>query len=537
MIRKFLVIASLAVCMAGVTACQNTPVQQNNVVEQESNIQQENQENKTENTGAESGSSETSATESNSEADSGGADQNTESKIPLISINADKKSWYAEDGVTELLNVETPILTVENDGFEAFKSLVEGTWGGLGNNNFEDLRNMAKEHYEGLGAEGKQYFSAYSITEQVDIAKCDEKIVSFRCCYYDYIGGAHGNGSVSGMTIDVAAAKELELADILSDAEGFYAKAIPYITEKLEAEYSDMLFPDYKDSVANTFSDKDFINWYMDGAGVVIVYNSYEVGPYVMGSPQITLPYGEFKDFIKSEYITAGDEMVAKIPGNEDFSEMIGASQSISVMVSTDENYMDKVNLVSGSTNIELGTFGWFSEAYLINRADGRSFLLLVCDYMSTDMVTFVYEVTDGNFVECAKLTDAEISGSYISPKAIEMNVYLDVLGSYIGSMRYTIGENGELVQKDDVFVIDSKTPLTLIKTLPAMIEGQNVTIDAGEQIVVIGTNDINEVYFKMADSDVTGTIFYETDSVDIWKKMIDGVWENEYFEMLPYAD
>ncbi len=523
MIKRFFRIIVLAAGVMAVTACKDGTIPQEQMTTE----------------------SVITTTEANPETESNTATQNgndskeqnqaVASAIPVISITEEKKVWKMENSDVTLLEVKAPIVTVDNEGYEKLADAISKKWPGLGDNEYEQMRTDAKEQYMAMSPEMQAYFGGYAETEEVEATRCDNSVVSFKGFYYDYMGGVHGNYGYAGVNFDTATGKELELSDILVNPERFYEKAVPYIESELWAEYSEGLFPDYKDWVAGTFTERS-VNWYMDASGIVIIYNTYEVGPYVMGSALITLPYSHFGEFIKGDYKIYEGELVAEISAENNFDDIVEAPKPIYFKIVEDENYMEHISIVSGNKNIEVATVSYLDSAYLIKKADGRSFLVMVCDYMSTDMVTLVYDVTYGDVAKCMELSDAEITGNYISANEIEMGIYLDVMGSYIGTMRYVFGENGELTAKDKVFAIQPGEPLMITKPLPAMVEGKGVIIDAGKQIVVIGTNNVDEVYFKMVDSEATGTIFYDRDSVDTWKIMIDGVWEEEYFEMLPYA-
>lgn len=521
MIRKSIKILSVTACMLALTACKDAAISQGNITQMSTSVESET----------------TTAQEVTSASESQASQEPVKQSLaPIVSIVEEKRTWKLEGTDQILLEVTAPVVTVENEGFDALSKFLGEKWPGIGNNDYETLRQEAKDQYEAMGTEFKEYFGGYALDEEVSVVRSDSNVVSFECFYYDYCGGAHGNYAYEGITLDAKGGKELELADILKNAPGFYEKAVPYIETKLWEEYSEILFPDYKEWVADTFTGERAVNWYMDATGIVIIYNIYEVGPYVMGPAQITLPYNEFASYIKDEYMVAGDDMVARISANANFDDIVEAPKPIYFSVVEDENYMEHVSIFTGNKEIEVGTFGYFEEAYLIKKSSGRSFLVIVCDYMSTDMVTLVYEVTYGEVTKCMELGDAEITGNLISVNEIEMGVYVDVLGSYIARMKYKLDENGGLAANDAVYAIDPVTELTLIKELPVMIDGKTTTLAVGDKIMIIGTNNVDEVYFTMADSNVTGTIFYEMDSVDTWKIMIDGVWENDYFEMLPYA-
>lgn len=488
----------------------------------------------------------TGASQSDEESQMTGASDETQSEetgealtvdsAPVISINTEKKEWYLADTTILLLEVSNSLVRVENTGYEALNAGLQEQFPGIDVNGYEYELQTAKEHYEGYREEDREYFYGYYSMEQAELARCDSSVVSFRLYYSDYTGGAHGMYTYSGKTFDAKTGELLELSDILTDAEGFYKEVTPYIAAKLHEKYGDNLFAEYQDYVAGTFDGDRSLNWYLDAAGIVIAYTPYEVGPYAMGSPEVTLPYAEFGAYMKGKYLDANSEMIVKVPADYDVSKLIGAKESLILQTEDNEWDMLDVKLVSGNTIEMLGEYSWVDGAYIIKRADGRIFMLVACDYMSDDLVTFVYEVTDGDIRECSKKSDAHISNEYWATDRIGMVTRLDVLGTYGAKQQFILDEEGRLVQAEALYTIDSSNSMTVLRELPVIIDGVSATLSVGTEIVVTGTNNAGEVYFKVINSDLAGTIQYTMDAEKNWLHLINGVSEYEYFDMIPYA-
>lgn len=464
-------------------------------------------------------------------------DATAQESAPIISITLDKKEWFLEEDNTKcLLEATSSIVVVENEGFGALKEALAEDFSGAKEEIYETLIEDAREDYNSRDEEGKNFFYGYSSVEKAELARSDSSVVSFRMYYNDYMGGAHGMYAYGGKTYDTQSGQSLELADILTDAEGFYAKAIDYIPVELEEKYGENLFPDYKDSVAETFNGDWSVNWYLNATGVVIAYSPYTVGPYAMGAPEVVLPYSEFSDYINEKYMNVSNEIIAKAPINQDISGFIGENEKVMIEAKGDEWEMQTISLTSGANTEALGTFGSFEDAYVIKRADGRSFVFVVCDYMSDDYVTFVYEVTDNTLQKCSEVSNASISDEYMSTNEIVLNVRVDALGTYGANVHYSLNENGQLVLLDEIYKIDTENTMTIIKELPVILDGAETMLSVGTEIAVTGTNNVDEVYFRVVNSDQTGTIRYTKDEEDGWIHLIDGVSEYEYFDMIPYA-
>ncbi len=448
---------------------------------------------------------------------------------PAVSVTEMEKNWYTEDGETLLLAAEADMVRLESEGYDALAQTLAERWPSIHDRDYAQEIGDAQEDY--AMREDKSSFTGYGIYESVRLKRSDSTVISFLEYHGDYLGGAHGNYGYSGATFDVESGRELALADILSDAEGFYQAAADYAVEELGKNYGDGLFPDYKEYVEKTFDADRNVCWYLNAAGIVLVYSPYEVGPYAMGEAEVLLPYDRFGEFIKDAYISPHSEVVAYVPANVDVSRLIG-EESVMLEISANEYSFNEVTVMSGMSSDEIGTFSYHRDAYVIRR-DGRSFLIAVEDEASDDNETFVYEVTEGVVRKCDELTGAVIAYAGTDRLGIRMSLY--VLGTYIGDMEYILDAEGKLIPTQDRFAIDTERELTVSKELPVTMDGVQTTLEAGTRLRITGTDNNGTAYFQLSDSDQTGIINY-TRKEDEWQLFIGDETEYQYFETLPYA-
>lgn len=453
-----------------------------------------------------------------------------QSTIPHITILPEEKILCAEDGTT-LLTITDYTLSVDSEGFDNLQAAFDNYHPGIVEEDHQLLYTEAAEFYE----MNPEFFRGYSSNYSATLSRCDSNLVSFRVLCSDYTGGAHGMYAYYGETYDVESGQQLLLTDIVADAEGFYPSAIDYINNALYEEYQDGLFAGYQSAVETALSPSNEPLWYMTSTGIVICFTPYEVGPYAMGAPEITLPYSECAAYLHSKYLPSDGELIAKVGLNQDISSLIGVEQPV-MIEAVDNDWRLDISLVSGSSKASLGTFGYFHSAYMIRRADGRSFLFITCDYMSDDYVTYLYVITDGNPIIYGELPNMLLTGRSLSSKNIEMEVRVDALGSYRAFANFMLTPEATLTHDGDIYRIDSEHVLNIIKPLPVTINGVETTLDAGTQITITGTNLSNEIYFKVTTTEQTGTIHYTHEEPDTWIHLIDGISEYEYFEDLPYA-
>ena len=461
----------------------------------------------------------------------------TLARAPVIAVTTDTREWYTQEEGILLLQVGESLVEVENKGFQALEDALKQRFTAIEEEDYTLLVESAKEDYNSREGDWKTDFNSYYSYQTAELSRSDSKVVSLRMTYSEYSGGVHGMYAYGGATFAVESGAELELADILTDADGFRKAAVDYISDALYEEYGDVLWPEYKECIRTTFAEGGNLNWYLDGTGIVFTYSPYELGPYAMGAPEVTLPYEKFAQYLDKKYTVPSGELFARITENENAAGLLGEEGEILVKTEADESDMLRVSVLSKTAESEVGQFGWFCDAYAVKRADGRSFLLVVCDYMSDDKVTFVYEVTGGKATKCDELNRARIEGGYLTSEEIELTISMDVLGTYSSKMKYKMNQNGKLSQTEEVFHIDNRYNLVVVKELPVVLEGAENLLQPGITIRITGTNNIDEAYFVIPDTGQTGVIIYGFEDADNpWIHTIDGVSEYDYFENIPYA-
>lgn len=462
--------------------------------------------------------------------------------IPQISIEHKVQTWDADDG-TRVYTLEYPVVEVTGQSFEALKASLNAVFATDEQDDFSsefDLIEEAKEYYKNsleLGEDG--YFMSYESSETVSIARCDEKILSLISDVYDYCGGAHGMYGSCGYTYEVTSGKLLQLADLLKDEQAFYEEATPYVCDELYRQFGDVLFEEYKDTVKRDWTHEDLpINYYLNGTGIVVIYNPYEVGPYAMGKAMVTLPYDTFGKYIKEEYLFENSAGLAEVSANVNIGALVGSDQEVmfSEKVTDSEYGYSNFSITSGEKVESLceECSNYMKKCILVKREDGRSFLFISIDVMSDDYISFVYEITNGVITPCEKINDVEFTLEGSSFTKMNAQKHVDALGSYIAQTSYDLHEDGTLTASRDIMPILHKTYLmTVTKELPVSMDGVDTTLPVGTQLYITGTDEKSIVSFETLEGK-TGTISIEKQ--DNWGYNIQGISENDYFEMVPYA-
>ena len=125
---------------------------------------------------------------------------------------------------------------------------------------------------------------------------------------WEYTCGAHGNG-VHTLTVlkrGIANPKPLKLDDILlPNQEG-------KLTHLLKEAYVKYLVEGGEDDEKSArkyiveYNGNDFSateNWRFDKNGLTFLYQSYEIGAYVLGRPEFTIPVKDLQGIVKPEIL------------------------------------------------------------------------------------------------------------------------------------------------------------------------------------------------------------------------------------------
>ena len=504
--------------------------------------------------GREEASSDEQATETAGERDET-ADSNSEKKesaqeAPQVIIETREEKRLAEDGTTVLVNGTFDRVSISGTGYEKVAQAVS-QWSKEAEDAFvlslDDYAAMAKEDALTRGSDFDFY--GYSAGRQMEIARADNRAVSFKYLVSDYTGGAHGNYGYFGETFDAQDGRRLLLGDLVENEKEFKQKALEFCLKELgERKEETGLFDDYQQTLRQSWEDGTDPVWYLDAAGITLVFNPYEIGPYAAGVIYVTLPYSEFSQEIKEQYQEMGDIGVGAVPVNVNVPLTFGDGQSEPrtlrlSMKSKGENYAERdLYLEIGGKEEKAETFERLGHAYLIRKGDDRTYLIFDGDYASDDFVTFVYDVTG----DAAQRTDQSDMGISISPsdvntETLKLNMVINVLGTYRAAADYHIDSQGKLVNDSEVYNVNanrwSTNSLTVKRELPVIVGGEKTAIEPGAQITITGTDNESIVYFRASDSGLDGEIHFTRGQGDnSWQIYIDGVEDNQYFDNLPYA-
>jgi len=127
-----------------------------------------------------------------------------------------------------------------------------------------------------------------------------EKVVSLRFDIYHFSGGAHGNPSNILQSFD-STGHALTLTEIVSDTAQLRKLAEQKFRQVRKEVVGNKTLEE-----AGYFVEGDTLplpqNYALSPEGLLLYYNPYEIGPYVMGATELVLPYTQLQSLLKPAY-------------------------------------------------------------------------------------------------------------------------------------------------------------------------------------------------------------------------------------------
>lgn len=120
----------------------------------------------------------------------------------------------------------------------------------------------------------------------------------------DYLGGAHGSASQQYFNFDLTQKKLVSLDEIVEKNQLAVLKAKAHDAFKAWVIDSELSQNPEEYEQMWKFKLKD--NYYLGQKGLILQYEEYEIGPYVVGLPRLMIPYEELKGVLKPQYLPEG---------------------------------------------------------------------------------------------------------------------------------------------------------------------------------------------------------------------------------------
>jgi len=116
----------------------------------------------------------------------------------------------------------------------------------------------------------------------------------------NYLGGAHGSSSQQYFNFDLETKKQVPLRSIIEKNE------LPALKEKAYEAFKTWVIESELSSDIKEYEQvwkfKLANQYYLGTQGLILQYGEYEIGPYVVGLPRLTIPYDQLHGILKEQY-------------------------------------------------------------------------------------------------------------------------------------------------------------------------------------------------------------------------------------------
>ena len=133
------------------------------------------------------------------------------------------------------------------------------------------------------------------------ILNADQPLATVVLNSSSYLGGAHGASAQQYYNFDLEKKKLVLLNDILLDKQRpqLERKAYEAFKQWVIASELSTNVQEYEQAWKFKLSE----NYYLGQQGLILQYAEYEIGPYVVGLPRLTIPYAELQGILKAAYL------------------------------------------------------------------------------------------------------------------------------------------------------------------------------------------------------------------------------------------
>lgn len=122
-----------------------------------------------------------------------------------------------------------------------------------------------------------------------------DDILSYTVTKYTYTGGAHGTTFVKALNLD------MKTGEAVTEEDMFKAGYTDRLSELLTGRLPESLENPADTSMLFEKNIRPNGNFTISDSGVTYIYNQYEIGPYVLGAVNVTVPWSELKDLLRKD--------------------------------------------------------------------------------------------------------------------------------------------------------------------------------------------------------------------------------------------
>src|SRR5690606_17459634 len=165
----------------------------------------------------------------------------------------------------------------------------------------EYVEDFAQNEAEAFKSEDFTYaVGKYSITYDFSVELKTENLLSILMIGDIYTGGAHGTPLIKTINYNIKDNALIELSEVIKPGS-----SLNQLAALVNQAFKDQFDADMDESIdVGTTADEDnFKHFNFTENTFKITFDAYQVGPYVIGTPEIELDYSEVSNLMRDEIL------------------------------------------------------------------------------------------------------------------------------------------------------------------------------------------------------------------------------------------
>lgn len=164
------------------------------------------------------------------------------------------------------------------------------------------LLEMATDNFTYAYETGSDLYLEFSSNRTVKVERADEQVLTLQYTTYTFTGAVHGNYGNRAFVFDTEDGSLVTLDRLTNNLDEFSAAVLEKMKD-IAASDPELEFIDNRDETLQGLIREG--SWYLDGNGLVIFANPYEIASYGQGIVSFKIPYSELAGLIDDMWIPA----------------------------------------------------------------------------------------------------------------------------------------------------------------------------------------------------------------------------------------
>ena len=470
-----------------------------------------------------------------------------------IAVNGEYDGEWDDADQTPIITSRCDKVYVQGDGYDALKQSLTSLNKKLVSQNKEEYASYKKEA-EDMRNNYPEMKQSYVCNYEFNPVRFDHTVVSMYWLKYYDLGGAHPSSVTEYHNFDTQTGKELELGDVVKDLPGFRIYVKGELSDQKEEKG---LFEDYETTVDNLFAGTDGyvpLEWCITKTGVRIHFDQYVIASYAAGAVEVEVPFAGNEAMFQTDYIgKASESWAEKIsPWGTVTYEHEENDTSVSYHFDDAADGYDTRNITiereqgGKKKKFTMELYGQPQYGWIVMTDDGHQYLYTEIQSENDWRTMEVFDLKGEEIRHVGTSNDSPHGALLNDPDGFYLTRRVDALGTYDAYRKFHVGESGMPVAENDVYtkvnVCDSKedeAALVSTRELPVtMMEAdgseKEEKLPVGTKYYVRATDLENFVDMELSDGRRCRLAVKKSDKG--WGFEIDGVYEEDCFEFIPYA-